>query len=245
MKIKLMVMAVLLAVGAISTQAAVVYWTADGWGNANGGTDDYADGNSWSANWPDPYGTSPLSTDSHGLITPNVATIWPTISSTIAETPDTLGIGWDSDGELNVVDGASVVFNTVYLPAFETQANAGTLNISGGNMVVGATLQVGWGISVGTVNQSGGVLHCNAVNWLNGVVNLSDTAFFLINGDQTGLDLVGNDWVQAPVAGQEILETWNAGANRTEYTVIPEPATLSLVALLGGGILWYRKRFSI
>lgn len=237
---KLLVLAALLVASAVSTQAAVVYWTGDGWGN--GGTDDYADGNSWSADWPTPYGSAPLSTDSHGLIKPDIATFWPTISSTIAETPDTLGIGWDSDGELNVVDGASVVFNNVYLPAFETQVNHGTLNMSGGYMVAGGFLNLGWGVSVGTVNQSGGVLHCNIVNWHNGVVNLSDTAYFLINGNQTSLDLVGNGWIQAPVAGQSVVEYWNEGAGRTEYTVIPEPATLGLFGLIGGGLLWIRKR---
>ena len=235
---------VALLVGAASTQAAVVYWTGDAW--TNGGTDDYADGNSWSASgvWPTPYGTPPLAGDSHGLITPAVATIWPTISSAITETPDALGIGWDSDGTLNVVDGASVVFNTVYLPAFETQVNHGTLNISGGSMVANS-LQLGWGTSVGTINQSGGTLHLGTAAWQNGVVNLSDTAFFLIIGDQTALDLVGNGWIQAPVAGESVVETWNAGENRTEYTVIPEPATLGMVALMGGGMLWIRKRLMI
>jgi hypothetical protein len=28
-------------------------------------------------------------------------------------------------------------------------------------------------------------------------------------------------------------------------TAIPEPATLGMVAMLGGGILWIRKRFMI
>jgi len=223
---------VALLMGVVSTQAAVVYWTGDAW--TNGGTDDYADGNSWSASFTTPYGTPPLSADSHGLITPIAATIWPTISSVIAETPDALGIGWDSDGTLNVVAGASVVFNTVYLPAFETQVNHGTLNISGGAMVANS-LQVGWGTSVGTINQSGGTLHLGAAVWQNGVVNLSDTALFLINGDQTALDLVGNGWIQAPVAGQEVHETWNAGENWTEYTVgsaLPDPFTAFTAANL-------------
>ena len=233
---KLLTIIVLLAVCAVSTQAAVVYWTGDAWGNP--GTDDYADGNSWSAGgeWPTPYGTPPLSTDSHGLITPAVATFWPTISSTIAQTPIALGIGWDSDGTLNVVDGALVTFNEVYLPAFETQVNLGTLNISGGNMIA-AVLNVGYGVSIGTVNQSGGILHCGSVVWNNGVVNLSDSAFFLINGDQTALDLVGNGWIATPTPGNSVVEVYNATDARTEYTVVPEPATLGLLSLLGFAFL--------
>jgi hypothetical protein len=37
----------------------------------------------------------------------------------------------------------------------------------------------------------------------------------------------------------------SSGGNDTTISVIPEPATLGMVALLGGGILWIRKRFMI
>ena len=225
---KLLVMIAILAICAVTTQAAVVYWVGD----AHGGSGDYADGNSWEAEGTGvPYGTPPLSTDSHGLIKVDFSPA-PTISSTVSQTAITTGIGWDSDGTLNIAAGAYVVFNEVYMPAFDSQTNVSTLNISGGTMVVGAFLNLGWGISIGTVNQSGGILHLNSINWINGVVNLSDTAFFLINGDQTGLDLVGNGWITAP-GGLTVVETWNEGDGRTEYTVIPEPATLGLLAILG------------
>ena len=226
---KLLVLAVMLAVCAVSTQAAVMYWVGDTYA---GGDGDYTNTNSWEEQGAGvPAGRIPNTNDSHGLVK-SIFSPAPTINSAISQVPDTLGIGWDSDGVLNIAAGASVIFNTVYMPAFESQANYGTLNISGGTMVVGTFLNVGWGISVGTVNQSGGILHCNSVNWNNGVVNLSDTAFFLINGDQTGLDLVGNGWITAP-GGYSVVETWNSGDNRTEWTVIPEPASLGLIAILG------------
>ena len=215
--------AIMLIVCAGNSQAAVVYWTGDSWGNP--GTTNYADGNSWSAagDFPTPYGTPPLSTDSHGIITPTYTTLIPTISSTIAETPGALGIGWDTDGTLNVVDGASVTFNNVYLPAFETQPNLGTLNISGGNTVITNNLSIGWGISVGTINQSGGTLHAANVTWNNGVVNLSGAASFLINGNQTALNLVSDGKITASEPHYIVEEVWNSGDNRTEYAAIPGP----------------------
>jgi hypothetical protein len=37
----------------------------------------------------------------------------------------------------------------------------------------------------------------------------------------------------------------STGGNDTTISLIPEPATLSMIAMLGGGILWIRKRFMV
>ncbi|RKX41067.1 MAG: hypothetical protein DRP64_11775 [Verrucomicrobia bacterium] len=233
--------AIVLAV--VSSQAAVVRWV----GSAVGGTGNYTDGNSWSADMVNVYGSAPLATDSHGLIGTWGGTLMPTIDSAITEVPDTIGISWDTSfGELNIVNGGSINANTVYM-GFEGSGNAsdGVLNVSGGNMVI-STLYIGAGtVGTGTINQSGGILHLGAVNYARGVVNLSDDAFFLINGDYTGANLVGQGIISASVAGQEIVEFYNTEFGRTEWTVIPEPATFGLMALLGGGMLFIRRRLTL
>ena len=242
---KLIVLATLLAVTA--SQAAVVMWAGDGGGFS--GTSDYMDGNGWTDNWGTPYGSAPLNTDSHGLIASTVSpTLWPTVSSAVpaGNVPQTLGVGWDSSyGELNIADGGSLVAGHVYLGFAANVASAGTLNITGGYMV--ANLHVGYAAfgGTGTVNQSGGVLHLSAIDFVNGVINLSDNAYFLVNGDITGANPIGNGMIVAPVAGQSVVEFYNATDGRTEYTVIPEPATLGLFAVFGGAALFIRKKFMI
>ncbi len=219
--ISMVIIVIMLIICAGNSQAVVVYWVGDFFGVQ--GDNNYANGNSWTTNGhATPYGTPPLSTDSHGLITPNWTTLIPTISSTIAETPVALGIGWDTDGTLNIIEGASVIFNEVYLPAFDNTPHAGTLNISGGNVVVNS-LNIGWGTSVGTINLSGGVLHAGSVTWNNGFVKLSGSASFLINGNQTELNLVSNSKITASEAYYIVEEFWNSADNRTEYSAVPAP----------------------
>lgn len=241
---KRLILVAMLVVCAVGAQAAVVKWA----GTHFDGSADYADGSSWTIDgFSTSYGSMPQSADSHGLIGSWASTEMPTISSAIMQAPSTLGIGWDNFyGELNLVDGGSIYAKKVILGYNGTVASVGVLNISGGLMVVGEELKLGGDngalATSGTINQTGGILHLAAAPvFNNGVINLSDTAVFKINGDQTALDLVGNGFVQASVAGQSVVESYNSGSNLTEYTVIPEPATLGLFALSSVGILWFRK----
>jgi len=83
-------------------------------------------------------------------------------------------------------------------------------------------------------------------------VDLSDDAVIYLAGDQMAMVLeeisaggftseggtvnwVGHSLVSHPVYGIEA----------TKITSIPEPATFGLLALMGGGMLWIRKRFHI
>ena len=220
---KTLVLAAILAVAAISAQAAVVYWAGDYSGVGGVGNYSYTNGTRWTADLSTQYGTPPLSTDSHGLITfAGTVTVWPVIDTAIpaGNVPETIGVGWDNgDGTLNIADGGSINIGTMYIGLHST----GTVNMTAGYMVGGpVTLgyPAGSGGGMGVINQSGGVIHLASIAWYDGVVNLSDTAFFLINGDQTGLDLVGNGWITAP-AGKIVAENYNSVDDRTEYTVIP------------------------
>ena len=236
---KLLVLTALLKIVAVTAQAATVWWAGD----TLGGDNDYANGNSWSVDAVNPYGSVPLATDEHGLITTIVSPIMPTISSAISQAPLTLGIGWDQgNGELNVVDGGSITGPgtdlVVGYDGSDPSSTEGVLNISGGSVVVGGLLAVGAGSfhGVGTLNLSGGLLHAGSLALNDGIINLSNNANLWIDQDLSGLDLVALGWMTVP-AGKTAAVTWNAAEGRTEWSVIPEPATLGLIAILGLAIL--------
>jgi len=152
-------------------------------------------------------------------------------------------------------------------------AGASTLTINNGGNLTSALTGIGWQAgTTGTLDMTGGT-HSTAALYLGysgaGIVNLSGDALldvtanlamavgavggtgsitmdgdsmFRILGDSTTLGWE-NSLITAVGAGDSIDVNLVGGA--TEYTVIPEPATLGLFALVGGGMLWIRKRFTI
>jgi len=219
---KTLVLAAILAVVAVSTQAAVDIW--------QGGDGDYANGANWST------GLIPQSGDSHGLINDNTV-VQPTISTAIGQAPTTLGIGWDNPyGELNVAPGGSIVANDVYLGFDGNVPSKGVLNVNG-NMIIGGTLTLGGSNgSTGTVHLIGGFLHLANLPTLQGgsldikSFQFENNGFLLINGNWAGQGFPA--YMTAP-AGKTIAEVYNSTDGRTEWTVVPEPATLGLLAILG------------
>ena len=222
MGVKKIIIAWVLFIGVVSTQAAVSYWVGDGGGW--GGTADYMDGNSWTTDFANPYGSSPLSTDSNGLVGSwGSPTVWPTISSVIpaANVPSDLGVGWDNPyGELNIVAGGQ--YNGHVTVGYDGTGtpSQGVLNMTGGTLVA-TPLTLGVGASVGTVNLSGNsLLHASNASAANGSrVNLADDSIFMINGDWTPYNLVGSI-VFATAGGTRIQEVYNSVNDRTEYTVV-------------------------
>ena len=232
---KLLVLTALIMIAAVTTQAAVVWWAGD----LLGGDGNYANGNSWSVDAVNPYGSEPLATDENGLITDWVTSVMPTISSAISQAPTTLGIGWDQgSGELNVVAGGSITGpGTALVVGYDganVPANEGILNISGGSVVVGGALVVGAGANhgIGTLNLSGGLLYAGDLVLNDGIINMSNDAKLWINGDLSSLLLVDWGWMTVP-AGKSSVVVYNIADDRTEWSVIPEPATLGLLAILG------------
>ncbi len=61
---------------------------------------------------------------------------------------------------------------------------------------------------------------------------MSNDAKLWINGDLSSLLLVDWGWMTVP-AGKTSVVVYNAAEGRTEWSVIPEPATLGLIAILG------------
>ncbi len=83
---------------------------------------------------------------------------------------------------------------------------------------------------------------------------------FLSNGYGAGgdIEVLSNDDVAVATSSGWLFNAPGAGGAATsaanfsfttfddmEIVAIPEPATLGLFALLGGGMLWIRKRFTI
>ena len=223
--------------------AAVSSQAIDTWTDTSGG--DWATAANWSA------GLVPTTLDPNVRVN-NMNSVWPTISSFV---PDVtiLGAGYDSDNTdgaatLNVVDGGKINAGSVYIGVRST----GVLNMSGGLVTSTGRVGIGWteGVGVGTMNLTGdGVFFAAAVatdlSWTSGsVVNISDGAIFLVNGDHTGADWIANNLIVAPEAGHHI-EASVDGLGRTHFVAIPEPATFGLFAGLGGALLFIRKRLMI
>jgi len=102
------------------------------------------------------------------------------------------------------------------------QLNAGHLIVEGSELHVGA----------------GGVIDLAGGTFAIAGSRLGDLAGLIDSG---GLTSYGNNYAGNYAAGFAWDEVTNPGY--TTITAIPEPATLSMVALLGGGMLWIRKRF--
>jgi len=133
------------------------------------------------------------------------------------------------------------------------------INMSGGEFRTG-DLEIGR-YGDGTVNLSGGVINLNYYGndvYTNGLVFDSNGGEGLldITGDGT-LNWLGGDFttevgafvlsgdIIASGDGQFVSAVYDSGSNTTVVTAIPEPATLGLLAFLGGTMFWIRRTFMI
>ena len=110
--------------------------------------------------------------------------------------------------------------------------------MSGGTLTASDHLYLGGGNGpgIGIVNQSGGLIHVNNIGLIFGLgegagIFLSDTAQFWIEQDLTGVDLVAIGWISTPDAGKQVAQVYEG--TTMKYTVVPEPATLGLLVILG------------
>ena len=239
---KLIVLATLLAVTA--SQGAVVRWG----GNALGGSTDWADGGSWTADFATTYGV-PTAADSHALIgdqSGNFGVInMPIISSVVNDVPGAIGVGWDDAwGGLTVADGGQLIMSQLYVGWGGAITSTGQLTMATGSFMTGGGLNLGsGGDNRGSVFMTGGLIHVGAVALGDGArVDMGGDALFFVNGDFTGAGLIDST-IFAIGAGESVVETYNSADGRTEWSVIPEPATFGLFALMGGALLFARRNF--
>ncbi len=172
-----------------------------------------------------------------------------------------VGNGVGAMGTLNMMDSWTYMkadtfelgYNLVQYvgtPTNHLAASAdGYLNIGGNATLHASTFYFGqesahYGLS-GTNGTAAGVGYMTMTGGGDGV-----GARFIVDGDLTSATgdgradtWINNGWITATGAGDSIVATTTG--TWTEFNVIPEPATLSMVALIGGGMLWIRKRFTI
>jgi len=258
MKMKKWLVLVALLVGAVSAQATVFYWAGDWFEPAGDGE--------WTtaANWYDTTigaALAPPGPAEHVIIDENVSGQQvgsPTLSAA-GGTVNILTLGWGYAGTatLNITDGASltVAGTGSFMRLGDAAGSTSFVNMTGGSLET-AILHVGY-LGDGTVNMSGNATIQTAdlgvaiagPGFGTGVINMTDNAKFRYDGDKvtggTAASILSQNWIVASGAGESIEYNYDPGNDWTEFTVVPEPATLSMVALLGGGMLWIRKRFTI
>ncbi|MEN8254445.1 MAG: PEP-CTERM sorting domain-containing protein [Verrucomicrobiota bacterium] len=152
----------------------------------------------------------------------------------------------------NVASGVSTFTNTgditVGAGLYPALAGTGTFNMLGGTVNTAAYNMNQAG--TGHLQLDGGVINATGLG-LNGSANntMDITAgTMIIDGDRSGdlLYVASLGYITAYGGSGTVLADYdNINPGQTTLYAIPEPATLGLVGLMGGGLLWIRKRFTI
>jgi len=253
---KLLIIITLLVVGI--SQAATYRWLGGLYGGAAGGD--------WTAanNWYDGAGLStvvPGASDTaqlDGLFIGGVPTTMPIIASDVGSLNmlmfgmnegGTATLTIQNDGQIN----AGVIMRLGHL-----DDSTGIVTMTSGYLYTG-NAQIGYQEAGypstggdGIINMSGsctqrfGTLafgQDQATSYGGeGVIHISDTAVLIVNGDMvasgSAVHWTGTGAIDADgVVGKSIAYDYKDGDDWTEFTVIPEPATLGLLALLGFAFL--------
>ncbi len=231
---------------AASAQAGTIWWKGDDLG----GNAYYTNGLSWKQSGiATPYGQPPQNTDAYGLINDgNGGNLpMPIVNSAVGsgDVPQMLAAGSDGPGSLTVTNGGSIT--AINLAVGRGGAGEGKLFVSAGTMTVsGDTTIAADDTTSGIVEiNNGGTLHLENSpifgTAAGSVINISGSSSkLIINTDVTSSNYVSNGHIAAPESGKSILENYDSGDDQTEYTVVPEPATLGLLSLLS--LLFLRKK---
>ena len=75
------------------------------------------------------------------------------------------------------------------------------------------------------------------------VIKILDTSTLWIDGDQTPYNFVGDGFITTTDSMSLVKEVYNSTYDRTEYNVVPEPATFGLMSLIG--LVFLRRKRKI
>ena len=244
---KLIVLATLLAVTA--SQGAVMRWSGNYFA---GGDSNYANPLSWYDTADASSHFVPTAADSHALIG-NASGAFGVIGQPVVSTdvgsdvPFTVGVGWDETyGELTIAAGGNMnVNNEMRVGWGGSVVSTGQVTVAGGTIVAGNLYLSNGAADKGTVQVTGGHFHAGTVHLGSGdnSIELGSTGVFYVNGDLTGLGFANGLVTSIDGGGTSIQESFDGSL--TKFEVIPEPATLGLVAAVGGSLLFIRRKFMI
>lgn len=186
-----------------------------------------------------------------GAIFANTQLNWP-----VMNTPETvanlfLGGGKGTpgkDGQLTVEGGAVLTVGSTFRLGSDAGGSGytGTLLMTGGS-ITSDVFAVGHNGSDGLAYLSGDASITVDTFFTfsaggTGTIYMEDDSVMKVAGDKASL---ANNRVVANIGGESIFASYDGASETTTFTVIPEPATLGLVAAFGGAILFIRRRFMI
>ncbi len=158
-----------------------------------------------------------------------------------------LGVDDNTTNTFNMSGGTLSVGTDLFIGAH--LCGSGTYNMSGGTATAN-NFAVGWSLGgadtgdaqFGQFNLTGGDITVNVFGiYGNGQVDITDGQLN-INADVVdGVNtMIANGDITAFGGIGTVIVSYDGG--QTHVSAIPEPATLGLVALMGGGLLWIRKK---
>jgi hypothetical protein len=178
-----------------------------------------------------------------------------TVSSTgvLSVTGDFNTIGWDAGGNggILIVNGGQITYGGWVSVA---NVGTGTFELNGGLVRVENAFYHNLYNNGGTASSSitDGLLDVNAMALNSGVMDISGDGEVLIRAGTSEAQIAG--WISSGLmtingSGTAVLDTDYAltayGGDGQRITAIPEPATLGLLAVFGGGILFFRRNFRV
>lgn len=184
-----------------------------------------------------PLGTGSLEVQSGGIL--NVAGILynanradgtANISGTV-NVGSHLWTGWNSGftGTYNINDGGELNVSGMLGLNWQNNGGIGIINVNDGGT-----------LNLAQLHGSGNSIQGSSLLTIaeGGVMYKSENFVSVINQYITDGKIVG-------AGGATLDVSYDSGNNRTVVSVIPEPATIGLVALFGGGMLFMRRRLKI
>lgn len=247
-KIKRLALTAALALAGV-VQAEDIHWV----GGASGGTSAWEDPVSW-----------------HNAHQGGAAGL-PVVGDSLFIQQSFFGGSGNDTINLPVLSSTTPVLGDVYLSLQPTTpAQYGQLDIvSSGNFSAANLVLARAGGSMAVLNMSGtataavnGFFLADTAGAGTALINLSDSASLnilidtidgagtwsmVMDGSATftsaGADLAWANTLITSLNGSDSIQVADIGGGNLQYTVIPEPSTLGLFALMGGGMMWFRKRF--